>query len=81
MPKRVSKKLRDVNQIAHAIVRLGTSEQAEPEPAPDGKNPAAVALGKLGGRKGGLARAKNLSKKRRQEIARLAARSRWSKRS
>jgi hypothetical protein len=46
---------------------------------PDGKNPAAVALGKLGGKKGGPARAAKLSKKERSEIARRAARARWSK--
>ena len=39
-------------------------------PAPPAKNPAAVALGRLGGRKGGLARAKKLSPERRREIAR-----------
>lgn len=44
---------------------------------PDGKNAAAVALGRLGGRKGGPARAKKLSAKRRAEIARKAAKSRW----
>lgn len=43
------------------------------------KNPAAVALGKLGGKKGGPARAAALSPKRRKEIARLAAQKRWRK--
>jgi hypothetical protein len=43
------------------------------------KNPAAVALGKLGGLKGGLARAKKLSPQRRKEIAQKAARTRWGK--
>ena len=43
------------------------------------KNPHAVALGRLGGLKGGKARAKKLSKKRRVEIARNAAKARWSK--
>jgi hypothetical protein len=42
------------------------------------KNPAAVALGRLGGKKGGLARAKALSRERRIEIARAAARARWA---
>ena len=42
-------------------------------------NPAAVALGRLGGKKGGPARAKKLSKKRRAEIARKVAKSRWAK--
>ena len=43
------------------------------------KNPAAVALGKLGGKKGGPARAKALSSERRSEIARAAAKARWTK--
>jgi len=43
------------------------------------KNPAAVALGKLGGLKGGVARAKKLSAKRRSEIARNAVLARWKK--
>lgn len=43
------------------------------------KNPAAVALGRLGGLKGGKARAKALTKKRRSEIAKKAAATRWKK--
>ena len=43
------------------------------------KNPAAVALGKLGGPKGGPARAAALSPKRRSEIAKAAAEARWSR--
>jgi hypothetical protein len=43
------------------------------------KNPHAVALGKLGGKKGGKARAAKLSPERRSEIARLAARARWDR--
>lgn len=46
---------------------------------PTEKNPAAVALGRLGGLKGGDARAKALSKKRRSEIAKKAAQKRWAK--
>jgi hypothetical protein len=45
----------------------------------DGKNAAAVALGRLGGLKGGKARAAKLSKKRRSEIAKKAAAARWKK--
>jgi hypothetical protein len=52
--------------------------QAAPSPAP-AKNPAAVALGRLGGLKGGFARAANLSAKRRREISIKAAKSRWKK--
>jgi hypothetical protein len=43
------------------------------------KNPAAVALGRLGGLKGGPARAKKLSSKKRKEIAKNAAKVRWGK--
>ena len=43
------------------------------------KNPAAVALGRLGGLKGGKARAESLSAKKRKEIAQKAAKARWSK--
>ncbi len=43
------------------------------------KNPHAVALGRKGGKKGGLARAKALSPERRSEIARLAVQARWKK--
>lgn len=86
MPKRSSKKRpRDINQLAKAIVDESTSEDqpeapAEEAPPAEGKNPAAVALGRLGGKKGGPARAKKLSKKRRSEIARKAARARWKNR-
>src|ERR1700736_4065568 len=65
MPKRSSKP--DLNQIAASIV-----EQTTPE-----KNPAAVALGRLGGLKGGKARAKKLSASARRRIARKAAAARW----
>ena len=83
MPKRSSKKKRptDPSQLAKQIVDEATSEepQEETEPADDGKNPAAVALGRLGGLKGGPARAKKLTKEQRSEIARKAAAIRWGK--
>jgi hypothetical protein len=63
----------DVNQIAADIVRE-TTKASTPKRK---KNPAAVALGKLGGEKGGPARAKKLSKERRSEIAQKAALARW----
>ena len=83
MPKRSRK--RDMNQLAKAIVDQATGEAApvedvldeQPETTGDGKNPAAVALGRLGGKKGGPARARKLSKKRRSEIAKKAAAARW----
>lgn len=68
MPKRSSKTPRDVNVLDAGIVGQATDER---------KNPAAVALGRLGGLRGGPARAKKLSKKRRSEIARRAAQARW----
>ncbi|MBI4304458.1 MAG: hypothetical protein HY665_09015 [Chloroflexi bacterium] len=75
MPRRVSKKQtpKDINELAAFIVRESTRE-TEPQPE---KNPAAVALGRLGGRRGGLARAKKLTRERRSEIARHAALVRW----
>lgn len=57
-------------------------EQWDGSPLPDkdaGKNPAAVALGKLGGAKGGKARAEALSPERRSAIAKKAAKARWAK--
>lgn len=82
MPKRSSKpkRPRDPNQLAKLIVDLSTGEAEEPKGAkPDdsGKDPAAVALGRKGGLKGGKARAKALSAKKRKEIARKAAKARW----
>jgi hypothetical protein len=84
MPKRSSKKPRlpDPNTMAFSIVQAITGEPpTKPaiEPAADGKNQNAVALGRLGGKKGGPARAKALSAKKRSAIAKKAAESRWSK--
>lgn len=70
MPKRSSKK-QDTNVIAANVVEQATDE------AKIEKNPAAVALGRLGGKKGGRARAVRLSPERRKEIAQRAARARW----
>ena len=79
MPKRSSKKKPlDLNQLAALIVQEATAESA-PKESPPGKNPAAVALGQLGGLKGGKARAEKLSAKRRKEIAKKAAEARWGK--
>lgn len=73
MPKRSSKPKSDVNQIAANIVAQATGEK------PKEKNPAAVALGRLGGLKGGKARAAKLSKAKRKAIAEKAAKARWGK--
>jgi hypothetical protein len=72
MPKR-SRKPSDPNAAAAAII----AEATKPENA--GKNPAAVALGRLGGLKGGPARMLALSSKRRKAIAKKAAETRWKK--
>ena len=76
MPNRSSK--RDANQLAKQIVDLATGESARGQ-KPDKKDPAAVALGRRGGLKGGAARAAALSARERTRIARKAATSRWNK--
>ena len=69
----------DLNELAAAIVAEATGETPPPEePAPE-KNQAAVELGRLGGKKGGKARAEALTPEQRSEIARKAARTRWKK--
>ncbi len=73
-------KYADLNQLAYAIVQAATNEEPEPEEKPT-KNQAAVELGRLGGLKGGAARAKKLTAKRRKEIAEKAANARWVKKS
>jgi hypothetical protein len=71
---------RDANQLAKSIVDIATGEAEEAKDKPtDEVRAAAAALGRLGGLKGGNARAKSLSAKRRSEIAKKAAEKRWSK--
>jgi hypothetical protein len=72
------KRPRDISQRAKLIVDIATGG-AEEENPDEGKNPAAVALGRLGGKKGGRARAKKLTAEQRKEIARKAAAARWKK--
>lgn len=74
MPKRSSK---DLNQTAASIVARATGEFAVLDDPDTKKNPAAVALGRLGGLKGGKARAASLSVQKRKEIASIAAKTRW----
>ena len=76
MPKRSSKK-RDINELAKSIVDSATEENTQYTPSIEKKNQAAVELGRLGGLKGGKARAKKLTPEQRSEIARKAARKRW----
>jgi hypothetical protein len=70
MPKK------DINQMAANVMALTTGTKLKEEAA---KNPAAVALGRLGGLKGGKARAESLSAAKRKAIAKKAAQSRWKK--
>jgi hypothetical protein len=73
----VKKKSPDVNVLASQIVAEVTQEPTDKIQSQ--KNPAAVALGHLGGLKGGPARAKKLSSKKRKKIAQKAAMIRWAK--
>ena len=83
------KRPRDLNQRAASTVARATGEEPEPEPesvevaepTPEERHNAAVALGRLGGKKGGPARAKKLTAKQRTESARKAAQARWAARS
>lgn len=76
------KKEHDFAVTAFRVVQEATAEGEEPQPEPTppetpGKNPNAVALGRLGGQKGGKARAAKLTPERRREIAKKAADKRW----
>jgi hypothetical protein len=79
VPDRSRKRPRDPNQLAKLIVDIATGEVEDPDPD-EGKNPAAVELGRKGGLKGGKARAEKMTAEQRSESARRAARARWSKR-
>jgi hypothetical protein len=70
----------DLNSLAASIVSDATDED-KAEPADDRKDPAAVALGRRGGLKGGRARADRLTPEQRSEIARKAAAARWQSQS
>jgi hypothetical protein len=81
MPRRSSKD-HDFAVNAFRVVEQAIGEQMDGKPLEDpyaGKNPAAVALGKLGGAKGGRARASKLSAAKRKAIAKKAAKARWGK--
>lgn len=77
MPKRSSKQ-KDTQQLARSVLDAIVPD-AEPVAAKPEKNPAAVALGRLGGLKGGRARADKLSPAKRKAIAKAAAAKRWGK--
>ena len=77
MAKTPAKIPRDVNEMAKSIIDQLTGDV--PREVPPTKNPAAVELGRRGGLIGGKARAAKLGKKKRSEIAKKAAKARWSK--
>jgi hypothetical protein len=79
MSSRHPKRPRDFSQAAKLVVDIASGEVEDREPTPEeqGKDPAAVALG----RKGGLARSRHTTAKQRQEIARKAAQQRWAAKS
>jgi len=77
MPERSRKRPVDLNSLAASIVADSTDED-KPEPPEDTRDPAAVALGRKGGLKGGPARADKLTPNQRSEIARKAATARWT---
>ena len=81
MPKRSSKGL-DPNLLAYRVVQDATATPSAPELTPPSKaeiSRVMAAIGRVGGRKGGKARAKNLSDTRLKEIARQGAAARWDK--
>jgi hypothetical protein len=81
MPKRSSRQ-KDPSEIARHVLDAVVPDAESPTPdsaKPPEKNPAAVALGRLGGKKGGLARAAKLTAEQRKAIATTAARARWKR--
>jgi hypothetical protein len=71
------KRPRDPNQLAKSIIDIATGQKPDRDPTPEeqGKDPAAVALGKRGGK----ARADSMTAEKRSEIAKKGAESRWKK--
>jgi hypothetical protein len=81
-PNGQKKRPRDANQLAKLIVDIATGQVEDRKPTPEeqGKDPAAVARGHLGGLKGGKARAEKMTAEERKEIGRLASTARWARR-
>ena len=79
MPDRSRKRPRDINELAATIVAIATQGEEAVEHDTTGKNSAAVELGRLGGLRGGKARAESLTPERRREIAQRAAQARYGK--
>jgi hypothetical protein len=81
MPNRSSKRPSDPSQLAKLMVDIATGEVSDAFVDPiKGKNAAAVALGRLGGLKGGVARAARLTSEQKSEMAKKAAQVRWASR-
>lgn len=80
MAEKHPKRPRDLNQWAKRMVDIATGAQDDRAPTPEeqGKDPAAVTLGRRGGLKGGKVRAATMTPERRREIAQKAAASRWA---
>jgi len=93
-PPTQPKRPRDANELGALIVRLATDDELEPEADPaaidlvpvqpeprpdDGKDPAAVALGRKGGKKGGKSRMASLTPEERSALGKAAAAARWGK--
>lgn len=77
MAERRKKRPRDPIALAKLIGDIATG--ATDDAVPDNRNPAAVEMGRLGGKRGGRARAEKLTPERRREIAQKAAQKRWAK--
>jgi hypothetical protein len=79
MPEKRLKRPRDRAQLAKLMIDIasGEVEDREPFPEEEGKDPAAVALGRRGGLKGGKARAEKMTSAQRKNSAQKAAKSRW----
>lgn len=79
MPDRSRRRPTDLNSLAASIVRDATDKDPDDVPPDDGKDPAAVALGRRGGLKGGRARAAAMTPEQRSTAAKKAAAARWTR--
>ena len=77
----IRKRPRDPAQLAKLIVDIATGQVEDRAPTPEeqGKDPVAVARGRLGGAKGGPARAAKMTKAERKASAKKAIKARWSR--
>jgi len=78
-----AKRPRDANQLAKRIADIATGDVEDRAPTPEeqGKDPAAVSLGRRGGLRGGVARSEALTKEQKKVIAQHAAKMRWAAKS